>query len=254
MRTDFSAGNPHADVPSDLSAASTRPGDYRCDVTSGPKRKGRTPAVVVGALALLAAVLVWRGCRAPTEPTGAAVAPAAAPLAQSRPAETPAAGADGSLRGGKARLRVPKLITAPSAQVAGDGGVAPRAAPVARLAKGGGLPANRLGKTPARMQELQLRVRDLLGQMEQRAEACLASWATEDESLKQGLMLAIDIDEMGLQDVWFVDRTEVPSGPLACISNAVYALDWSGLAGLAEQSVMLTTKIRYESADAGGAR
>jgi hypothetical protein len=47
---------------------------------------------------------------------------------------------------------------------------------------------------------------------------------------------------------WIVDRDEAPSGPLACLSNAVYPIDWSGLT---TQKMRLTVKIRYAPADAG---
>jgi hypothetical protein len=80
------------------------------------------------------------------------------------------------------------------------------------------------------------------------AAHCLDGWAKEDPSLTDGVMLAIGVDEQGLDQVWIVDRDEAPSGPLACLSNAVYPIDWSGLT---TQKMRLTVKIRYAPADAG---
>ena len=77
---------------------------------------------------------------------------------------------------------------------------------------------------------------------------CLDGWAKEDPSLAAGVMLALSVDEQGLDSVWIMDRDEAPSGPLACLSNAVYPIDWSGLT---KQKMRLTVKIRYAPADAG---
>ncbi|HTA19706.1 MAG TPA: hypothetical protein VK989_10465 [Polyangia bacterium] len=77
---------------------------------------------------------------------------------------------------------------------------------------------------------------------------CLDGWAQEDPSLAAGVMLALSVDEQGLDQVWIMDRDEAPSGPLACLSNAVYPIDWSGLT---KQKMRLTVKIRYAPADAG---
>jgi hypothetical protein len=77
---------------------------------------------------------------------------------------------------------------------------------------------------------------------------CLDGWAKEDPSLAAGVMLALSVDEQGLDQVWIMDRDEAPSGPLACLSNAVYPIDWSGLT---KQKMRLTVKIRYAPADAG---
>jgi hypothetical protein len=80
------------------------------------------------------------------------------------------------------------------------------------------------------------------------AAHCLDGWAKEDPSLAAGVMLALAVDEQGLQDVWIMDRDEAPSGPLACLSNAVYPIDWSGLT---KQKMRLTVRVRYAPADGG---
>jgi hypothetical protein len=77
---------------------------------------------------------------------------------------------------------------------------------------------------------------------------CLDGWAKEDPSLAAGVTLALSVDEQGLDSVWIMDRDEAPSGPLACLSNAVYPIDWGGLT---KQKMRLTVKIRYAPADAG---
>jgi hypothetical protein len=77
---------------------------------------------------------------------------------------------------------------------------------------------------------------------------CLDGWEKEDPSLAAGVMLALSVDEQGLQDVWIMDRAEAPSGPLACLSNAVYPIDWSGLT---KQKMRLTVRVRYAPVDAG---
>jgi hypothetical protein len=142
-------------------------------------------------------------------------------------------------------MRIPRFTTTPAAAVAPD--ARPVTDPLGtRLAKGGDI-ANRFKDSPARWKELQSRSRELLDQVTERAERCLAKWNVADESLKQGVMLAVEIDAQGLQDVWFEDRAEMPSGPLECFSDAVYQLDWSSVAGLAEQPVKLTFKAKYQS-------
>jgi hypothetical protein len=77
---------------------------------------------------------------------------------------------------------------------------------------------------------------------------CLDGWAKEDPSLAAGVMLALSVDEQGLEDVWIMDRDEAPSGPLACLSNAVYPIDWGGLT---KQKMRLTVRVRYAPADGG---
>ena len=50
--------------------------------------------------------------------------------------------------------------------------------------------------------------------------------------------------------MWIKDRSQVPSGPLACIANAVYPIDWGGLT---EAPLEVTVRVRYEPGDAGAA-
>jgi len=82
---------------------------------------------------------------------------------------------------------------------------------------------------------------------EEGAERCLDRWAELDDSLQSGVVLAFTLDAQGLQEVWIQDRSDVPSGPLKCIADAVYPVDWGGLT---DAPVKVTIKIRYESGDA----
>jgi hypothetical protein len=77
---------------------------------------------------------------------------------------------------------------------------------------------------------------------------CLDGWAKEDPSLATGVVLALSVDEQGLADVWIKDRAEAPSGPLSCLSNSVYPIDWGGLT---KDKMLLTVRVQYEPTDAG---
>jgi hypothetical protein len=79
------------------------------------------------------------------------------------------------------------------------------------------------------------------------ASRCLDDWPEEDPSLAAGIMLVIRLDEQGLKEVSIQDRAEAPSGALACLSNAVYPIDWGGLT---KAPLMVTVKVGY-SRDAG---
>ena len=80
------------------------------------------------------------------------------------------------------------------------------------------------------------------------AQRCLDAWPSTDPSLKQGVMLGIEMDARGLQQVWVGDRLSIPGGQLACLSNAVYQLDWSGLT---EKPMEFTDRIRATDGAAG---
>jgi hypothetical protein len=86
-----------------------------------------------------------------------------------------------------------------------------------------------------------------MGEVRASASRCLDGWAQEDPSLAQGIVLAISMDGQGLKDVWIKDRAEAPSGPLACLSNAVYPIDWGGLT---KEDLLLTVKVGYAPPDA----
>ena len=58
----------------------------------------------------------------------------------------------------------------------------------------------------------------------------------------------IDMDKVGLQSVWIKDLVDIPSGPLRCLSDAAYQIDWGGIT---EQPVELTIPERYQSDDGG---
>ena len=80
------------------------------------------------------------------------------------------------------------------------------------------------------------------------AQTCLDAWSEQDGSIDQGVMLAFSLDDRGLQHVWIMDREGVPSGPLACIANSVYPIDWSGIT---REPLEVTVPIKYQPRDAG---
>jgi RNA polymerase sigma-70 factor (ECF subfamily) len=145
-----------------------------------------------------------------------------------------------------ARTTVPRFLpvaTAPDA-------AAPRlVTPPPRLEPAGDKPPrSRLEKDPPNLARMQSKVMAVLEDMNARADRCLEGWSAADPALQKGVMVGIEMDRMGLTRVWIDDLVEIPQGPLACLSNAVYSLDWSGIT---EQPLMLTVKQRYQSADAG---
>jgi hypothetical protein len=107
---------------------------------------------------------------------------------------------------------------------------------------------NRFATTPPDFATMQARGHAKLVELHEKADACLAGWSAPDPALAKGVMLAIHIDATGLQAVTIEDQVDIPSGPLRCLSDAVYAIDWSGVT---KQPVMATVRERYETADAG---
>jgi hypothetical protein len=147
----------------------------------------------------------------------------------------------GSYRPG-ARTPLPRFVAAPAPRPAAPPphfatAPGPRLGPV-----GPGFPANKLGRTPPDFEAKQARVHDLLEALNARADECLAQWSAPDPALEKGVMLGIDFDPTGLRSVWIKDLVEIPDGPLRCLSDAVYALDWSGIA---DQPMTLTVRQRY---------
>ena len=191
---------------------------------------------------------------APTR-DGASTGPQGTPALR-RAEETPAARAPAGEPGATrissfkrgARTRVPKLAATPSLPPAFDAGLAhhPR-----QLDRGGDGPIDKRppeqrgrGSSDRLRQELRQRLDTALDG----AQACLESWAEQDDSLASGVMLAFTLDARGLQDVWIMDREGVPGGPLACIANSVYPIDWSGLA---EAPMKVTVPVKYQARDSG---
>jgi hypothetical protein len=81
-----------------------------------------------------------------------------------------------------------------------------------------------------------------------RIKACVRRWATLDPALGEGVHLTIQLDERGLQDVWLEDRSDVPSGSLGWLSEAVYQTDWSGIT---TSPVRTMFTVRVQSKDGG---
>jgi RNA polymerase sigma factor (sigma-70 family) len=148
------------------------------------------------------------------------------------------------------RVHVPRFVAAPGVR-SGDAGDP-------RLRVGGRLLAADHGHLTNKMpdgggvQPAQVaRVEDNLDLMRERANQCLAGWQRLDPALAKGIMLGVEFDADGLEDVFVDGESTIPDGPLRCLSNAVYELDWAGLTSPAMQHALVTLPLSYESADAG---
>jgi hypothetical protein len=119
--------------------------------------------------------------------------------------------------------------------------------PRALMPKGDGL-VDRRGDAGADWPNLKEELEKRIDEVRASTTHCLDGWEKEDPSLAAGVVLALSVDEQGLADVWINDRAEAPSGALACLSNAVYPIDWGGLT---KEKMRLTVKIRYAPVDAG---
>jgi hypothetical protein len=139
-----------------------------------------------------------------------------------------------------ARTPLPRFVPPP--------GSAPDPSPATAQAapkleeRGTGELRNKLDKTPPDFPRMQARTKVLLNELHARADKCLAGWSAPDPALREGVMLAIEIDKAGLQQVAIKDMVEIPDGPLRCLSNAAYELDWSGIT---EAPVMITVPQKY---------
>jgi hypothetical protein len=119
--------------------------------------------------------------------------------------------------------------------------------PRALMPKGDGL-VDRRQDAGADWPNLKDELEKRIGEVRASAAHCLDSWEKEDPSLAAGVVLALSVDEQGLADVWIMDRAEAPSGPLSCLSSAVYPIDWGGLT---KEKMRLTVRIQYAPVDAG---
>jgi hypothetical protein len=142
-----------------------------------------------------------------------------------------------------ARTLVPRLL----AVARTDGGApGPPAAP-AKLERGGDLPRDRRPDGARNAPVNVVQIRERFREVDDAVERCLSRFAAEDPALAQGVMLAFTLDADGLQDVWIVDHEDVSAGPLTCLSEAVYGVDWSGLT---RDPLQVTRRMRARS-DAG---
>jgi len=190
---------------------------------TGAKRAGWV--VVVGGIAA-ALLLWWHGGSPPAAPAlkaDAGAAPAEMPLAPAHPLEaSPAARA---LR--EVAPKVPVRVELPSvAAEAYDGG---RRA-VLDLAPGVKLPTDRR-ENPGPRAKAQLEILGYAFQtLREDVDDCLRQWQAMDAGATGEVMLVFQLDHDGLQKTWLEGAGQVPFGPKSCIANAVYGLDWSGVA------------------------
>jgi hypothetical protein len=189
---------------------------------------------------LVAAVLVLRSRGAPT-------ATPAATGSETKPGvSAPYGRASGapprSTRQRLARVPIPRLQTAPE--------IAAEAPPVRRpshatLEGGRAQIFDRRLDQGSSGEALRLRLRDHLRAVDDGVEDCLALHAAEDPSLAAGVVLAFSLDASGLQEVWLEDHAPVSAGPLACLSRAVYGVDWRGLTS---EPIQLSRRMRTRQA------
>jgi hypothetical protein len=215
----------------------------------------RARRIVLGVAALgllLSALLIYGGDDStPVARSGSsqtAAAPPPAPVEPAMASKSPRPGAGGAARlhtfKKGARTPVPRLAVA--ALPAFDAGATrhPR-----RLDRGGDGPTDkRPGPRRPDADALKKALFQRLDQALEAAQTCLDAWSEQDDSLDAGVMLAFGLDDRGLQQVWIKDREGVPAGPLACIANSVYPIDW---AGLTREPLEVTVPIKYEPRDAG---
>ncbi len=148
----------------------------------------------------------------------------------------------GSLRPG-ARTLVPRFRA--NAVAAADAG----SPPVRLVRGGGGGPMSDKRDSPGPdATALRAQIMRRLDEAREVTEQCLQRWTAVDPSLEAGVMLAFSLDADGLDEVWLEDRAEVPEGPLHCLSEGIYRIDW---AGLTKHPLKVTDKISYRPADAG---
>jgi RNA polymerase sigma-70 factor (ECF subfamily) len=188
-----------------------------------PRPRGSwTPLTKMVALSGLAAATVASGIIA--APTRRADPVAALPAARATPA--PAA-ADRRL-GGRPRVRLPRFTPAP---------VARPAAPD----KGPARPATVSPTTRMAMQ-------DLIREVAERVKECSKRFPTLDPAYEKGVELTVGVEPTGLQDVWLEGRSDLPTGSLRCLSDAVYQTDWGGIT---EVPFVTRFTIRLQRTDGG---
>jgi hypothetical protein len=82
--------------------------------------------------------------------------------------------------------------------------------------------------------------------LEDDVQACLSQWAAQEPLPVREVMIAFELDPQGLQHSWVENAADLPFGPRSCLANAVYGLDW---AGLADEPAKVTA--RFSVGDAG---
>jgi RNA polymerase sigma-70 factor (ECF subfamily) len=153
----------------------------------------------------------------------------AGPAAALSPARATAAPAAPDRRLGRGpRVRLPRFTPAP---------VARPPAPEEGPAK----PATVSPTTKLAMQ-------DLIREVAERVQECSTRFPTLDPAYEKGVQLTVAVDPAGLRDVWLEGRSDVPSGSLRCLSDAVYQTDWSGIT---EVPFVTMFTIRLQRTDGG---
>jgi hypothetical protein len=204
----------------------------------------RTRALLLAGLVVLvvaAVLLLRRTSSSPGETPAAGRHPGpGAAIAAGEPNTHPRASR--ARRG--ARTLVPRLLTTPRADAGAAGSPG---TPPPRLERGGGLPRDRRPEAARNAPVNVVQIRERFREVDDAVERCLSRFAAEDPALAEGVMLAFTLDADGLQDVWIVDHENVSEGPLTCLSQAVYGVDWSGLT---RDPLQVTRPMRARS-DAG---
>jgi hypothetical protein len=144
------------------------------------------------------------------------------------------------------RTMVPRLVLAPAVE-GRDAAVLARHPP--RLEVGSGELRDRRERPGGNPKLLAAELRARIKRADEEAQKCIDAWGQHEPALEKGVMLAFTLDARGLDEVWIEDHPEVPSGALACLSNALYPIDWGGLTS---EPIKVTTKHRY-ARDAGAA-
>lgn len=216
------------------------------------RRRQRIVLALAALGLLLSALLIYGGDPSPpVAGSGSAATAAAPPPASVEPAvaaksSRPGAGGAERLHTFKkgARTPVPRLVVAPLPAFDAGATRHPR-----RLDRGGDGPKDkRPGPRRPDSDALKKALFQRLDQALDAAQTCLDAWSEQDDSLDAGVMLAFGLDDRGLQQVWIMDREGVPAGPLACIANSVYPIDWSGVTN---EPLEVTVPIKYQPRDAG---
>jgi hypothetical protein len=216
-------------------------------------RRSRIVYLALPALAaLIAGLVVWRMSGASSEgpaPLTAAAVP--------REGTDPGAGAEPPVpalvptrirarthRPG-ARTPIPKLLPATTGRAESP---PPARGPAQQLAPSTRPLTDRRENAPTgeAAEKAKAEIMRRLGLADAAANECLKSWATFDPTLDQGVRVRFTLDARGLDELYLEDRAEVPAGPLACLSEAIYQQDWSGLT---ESPLQITRTLTAEPAE-----
>ena len=203
----------------------------------GMKVSGKVGFVGLAVGLMLAALLLWGpGGKSPPGPPARPSA-SIAPLDETRNQGAPEA-KDRSL--GPAlpaehhTIGIPKLrVASKDADPTEDRAPPPRLLP----ARGEGMKDRRPGAPRADFAALQAAVKTRMTEARGHIQRCLDTWPGDHPDLGRKVILVVGVDARGLQDVWLkaddgtipakAPRLEVSSGPLRCLTEGIYPVDWS---------------------------